>query len=54
MNLLLRNTLAVAGGWHVESVVNSSIVMINGSVIPLPELDDVSTIEGLPESMSIS
>jgi hypothetical protein len=53
MNPLLRNTLAVVGGWLLGSVVNSGIIMLNGKLIPLPEGADVSTMEGLRESMPL-
>lgn len=53
MNPLLKNTLAVVVGWLLGSVVNSAIVMLNGKLIPLPEGADVSTREGLRESMSL-
>lgn len=53
MNPLLKNTLSVVGGWLLGSVVNSGIIMLNGKLIPLPEGADVSTMEGLRESMSL-
>ena len=53
MNPILRNTLAVIGGFVVGSVVNMVIVNTGPIVIPLPEGADVSTMEGLRESMKL-
>ena len=51
MNPILRNILAVILGLVVGSVVNMGLIMISGSVIPPPEGADVTTMEGLIESM---
>jgi len=53
MNPTLRNILAVVAGIVVGSVVNSTIVNLGPSVIPLPEGADVSTIDGVRESMDL-
>lgn len=53
MNPILRNVLAVVAGVVVGAFVNSALVNIGPSVIPLPEGADVSTMEGLSESMHL-
>ncbi|NER11689.1 hypothetical protein SAMN06265375_10563 [Muriicola jejuensis] len=53
MNPIVRNILAVIAGLVIGSVVNMFFISLNGSVIPLPEGADVSTMEGLKESMSL-
>lgn len=47
MNPILRNILAVAAGLVVGSVVNMSLILLSGSVIPPPAGADVTTSEGL-------
>ncbi len=47
MHPIVRNILAVIAGAIIGSIVNMSIIMISGSVIPLPEGVDNSTTEGL-------
>ncbi|MFN3757045.1 MAG: hypothetical protein ACK4RM_08820 [Flavobacterium sp.] len=51
MNPILRNALAVVVGWLIGSLVNSGVVMLNGTLIALPEGTDVSTMEGLRAAM---
>lgn len=51
MNPILRNTLAVIIGLFVGSIVNMSIILISGSIIPAPEGADNTTMEGLKQSM---
>ena len=53
MNPLLKNILAVLAGVIAGSVVNSLIVNFGPYVIPLPEGADVSTMDGLRESMEL-
>ncbi len=53
MNPILRNILAVIGGFAFGSAVNMAILMLNGILIPLPEGADVSTNEGLKASMHL-
>jgi len=53
MNPIIRNTLAVISGLVLGSVVNMGIIMISGSIIPPPEGADVTTMEGLKESMHL-
>ncbi len=53
MNPIVRNILAVIAGLVIGSAVNMFFISLNGSVIPLPEGADVSTMEGLKESMHL-
>ncbi len=53
MNPIVRNVLAVIAGVVVGSVVNMGIVNVGPSIIPLPEGADVSTMEGLRDSMAL-
>ena len=53
MKTIARNTLAAIVGFVIGSVVNLALVNIGMSVIPLPEGADVSTMEGLRESMKL-
>ncbi len=53
MNTILRNILAVVAGLIVGSLVNMGLVMMSGSIIPLPAGADTSTTEGLKEAMPL-
>ncbi|WP_300565975.1 hypothetical protein [Flavobacterium sp.] len=53
MNPIVRNILAVLAGLVVGSIVNMSIIMISGSIIPPPEGADITTVEGLKASMHL-
>lgn len=53
MNPILRNILAVIVGLVIGSAVNMFFISLNGTVIALPEGADVSTMEGLKESMNL-
>lgn len=53
MHPILRNVLAVIAGLIVGSLVNGSLIMISGSVIPLPEGADTSTTEGLKAAIPL-
>lgn len=53
MNPILKNILAIIAGIVVGSIVNMGLIMISGSVIPPPEGADVTTMEGLKESMHL-
>ncbi len=53
MNPILKNILAVVAGAVIGSVVNMSIIMMSGSVIPPPEGADVTTMEGLKAAMHL-
>lgn len=53
MNPIAKNVLAAIVGFVVGSVVNMALINIGPHVIPLPEGADVSTLEGLRESMRL-
>jgi hypothetical protein len=53
MNPIARNVLAVISGIVVGSLVNMGIITIGPYVVPLPDGADVSTMEGLRESMKL-
>jgi hypothetical protein len=53
MNPILKNIIAVIAGIIFGSLVNMGIINISGSVIPPPEGSDISTMEGLRESMNL-
>ncbi|NBC24878.1 MAG: hypothetical protein GVX78_04605 [Bacteroidetes bacterium] len=53
MHPVVRNILAVIAGLVVGSIVNMSLIMISGSIIPPPEGSDNSTMEGLKASMHL-
>jgi hypothetical protein len=53
MHPILKNILAVIAGFIVGSIVNGSLVMISGSVIPPPEGTDTSTMEGLKAAIPL-
>ncbi|MFK7845702.1 MAG: hypothetical protein AB8G77_10400 [Rhodothermales bacterium] len=53
MNPILKNILAVVAGIAVGSFVNISLVNLGPSVIQLPEGADITTMEGLAESMKL-
>ncbi|MFX0558337.1 hypothetical protein ACOCEA_16165 [Maribacter sp. CXY002] len=53
MNPVLKNIIAVIVGVIVGSIVNMFIVMISGSIIPPPEGGDITTMDGLKETMHL-
>ncbi|MEX0724162.1 MAG: hypothetical protein WD053_09795 [Gracilimonas sp.] len=53
MKPFLRNSLAALVGLIVGGAVNMGIIMISGSIIPPPAGADVTTMEGLQESMHL-
>jgi hypothetical protein len=53
MNPIFKNILAVIIGFFVGSVVNMSIILISGSIIPPPNGADVTTMEGLKATMHL-
>lgn len=53
MNPILRNVLAVIAGIIVGSIVNMSIILISGSIIPPPNGVDNTTMEGLQKTMHL-
>lgn len=53
MNKIIKNILAIIAGLIIGSVVNMGIIMISGSIIQPPNGADVSTMEGLKESIHL-
>ncbi len=53
MSPIIKNILAVVVGAIVGSAVNMGIIMISGSIIPPPNGADVTTMEGLKESIHL-
>ncbi len=53
MNPIIRNILAVIAGVIIGSAVNMGIITISGSIIPPPDGADITTMEGLKESMHL-
>ncbi len=53
MNPVLRNIIAVVVGLIAGSIVNMGLVNLGPSIIALPPGADVSTTEGLRESMKL-
>jgi hypothetical protein len=53
MNPILRNIVAVVAGIVFGSVVNMGIIMVSGSIIAPPAGADVTTMEGLKESLHL-
>lgn len=52
-NVLLRSFLAILGGLIIGSVVNIGLIMISSGIIPPPAGADVTTTEGLKQSMHL-
>lgn len=53
MNSTLKNFLVIIVALVVGSIVNMGIVMISGSIIEPPAGADVTTVEGLKESLHL-
>lgn len=53
MKIYFRNALAIFVGFIAGSVLNMLLVNIGPMIVPLPEGADVSTPEGLKESMKL-
>jgi len=53
MNPLVRNILAAVVGFVIGSMANLGLVNLGMAVVPLPEGADVSTMDGLRESMKL-
>lgn len=53
MGSIAKNLIALVAGLILGSLVNILLVNVGPYVIPLPEGADVSTMEGLRESMSL-
>ena len=53
MKPVIRNILAVITGIVIGGAVNMGIIMLSGFIIPPPAGADVTTMEGLQESMHL-
>ena len=53
MNPILRNVLGVIVGVFIGSIVNMALVNIGPMVFPPPEGADITTMEGLKETMHL-
>lgn len=53
MSPILKNIIAVIAGFLCGSLLNGGIIMISASVIPPPNGANVTTMEGLKESMHL-
>ncbi len=53
MNPLVRNVIAVVAGLVFGSAVNMGLIMVSGSIIPLPAGVDPSDMESLKASMHL-
>lgn len=53
MHPILRTILAIIGGLVIGSIVNMSLIMVSGSIIPPPAGVDNTTMEGLKASMHL-
>jgi hypothetical protein len=53
MNPILKNVLAVIAGLVAGAVVNGTLVNLGPLVIPPPEGADITTMEGLKETMHL-
>ncbi|MCH2450983.1 MAG: hypothetical protein MK198_12670 [Gracilimonas sp.] len=53
MKPFIRNSIAALAGIVAGGAVNMGIIMISGSIIPPPGGTDVTTMEGLQESMHL-
>lgn len=53
LNPILKNILAVIGGIIVGSIVNMSLIIVSGKIIPPPNGIDVTTEAGLKTAMHL-
>jgi hypothetical protein len=53
MNTTVKNILAVIAGLVLGSAVNMGLIMLSGYIIPPPGGADVTTMEGLKESIHL-
>ena len=53
MNPIVKNILAVIAGAVIGSIVNMTIVNMSGSIIPIPEGANNTTMEGLKETIHL-
>lgn len=51
MNKIVKNVLVVLAGIVTGSIVNMALVNVGPHIVPLPEGADISTMEGLRDSM---
>lgn len=49
----IRNILAIIAGLVIGSVVNMSLIMVSGKIIPVPEGVDSTTSEGLASGIHL-
>lgn len=53
MNPIFKNVLGILAGCFVGMVVNMGLIMISGSVIPLPEGVDPNNMESIKENLHL-
>ena len=53
MNKILKSILAVITGVFIGGALNMGIIIISSSIIPPPQGADLTTMEGLKESMHL-
>ena len=53
MNSTLKNILAIVAGVIIGMIVNMSLIMISGDIIPIPDGVDNTTTEGLIAGMHL-
>jgi hypothetical protein len=53
MNATLKNIPVIIAGLVIGSIVNMGIIMMSSSVIPPPNGADITTMEGLRESLHL-
>jgi len=53
MNSTLKNILAVIAGIIIGMLINMSLIMVSGDIIPIPEGVDNTTTEGLGAGMHL-
>ena len=53
MNPILKNILAVVGGWFIGSVVNMSLIMLGPIIIANPEGFDNSNMDVMAETIHL-
>ena len=53
MNPFLRNGLAIIVGIFIGALINFGIILISGSIIPLPQGVDTSDMESIKSAMSL-
>ena len=53
MNPIIRNSFALLVGLFIGGMLNMSLIIISGDIIPPPEGADVTTMEGLKAAMHL-